>query len=165
MRRRSNPGILSNILQAAIASASGNPSAPLCYACNREATTEIHVDGELVDACDVHAGDDPDYTGGDDDEPDDDELDDAVDEYEAFHWGNRPDSIEEVEIPDPPRTLVKIGALEGVIYRTAKGKRKQESWVHFHDEKERPTLAYDPRTGQMYILGGKYKITPHGIED
>ncbi len=96
---------------------------------------------------------------------DDDELDDAVDEYEAFHWGNEPDSIETVEIPDPPKALVKIGALEGVIYRTAKGQRKQESWVHFHDEREPPILAYDPKTGQLYILGGKYRITPHGIED
>lgn len=169
MRRR-NPGggILSNLLQAAITQATSNPRVPLCthHGCDREATTEITIDGELVDSCEFHAGDDPDYTGGDEfDDVDDDELDDAVDEYEAFHWGNQPDSIEEVEIPDPPKTLVKIGALEGVIYRTAKGQRKQESWVHFHDEDHPPTLAYDPKTGQLYILGGKYKITPHGIED
>jgi len=106
---------------------------------------------------------------GDDEEDyeefDEDDVDDAVDEYEEFHWGNRADSIEQVIIPDAPKTLVLIGDLEGVIYRTAKGKRKQESWVHFHDERTPPKLAYDPQTHQLYILGGKYRITPRGIED
>lgn len=136
---RRNGSVLGNLLAAALnAATNGNPA--------RDRGEPRDVDDEFDD--DV-----------------DDDVDDAVDEYESFHWGNQPDAIEEVEIPDPPRTLVEIGKLEGVIYRTAKGKRKQESWVHFHDEGEPPTLAYDPKTHQLYILGGKYKITPHGIED
>jgi len=96
---------------------------------------------------------------------DDDETEDAIEEYTAFHWGNQPDEIQTVTIPDPPKALVAIGKLEGVIYRTAKGKRRQESWVHMHDEADLPTLAYDPKTHQLYILGGKYRITKRGIED
>jgi len=149
-----------------------NPEAVRCYACMRDATTDIYIRGERTPACDVHAGDDPDYTGDVDDEEDDlgdtvddADLEEAVDEYESFHWGNAADSVEPVELPDPPRTLVLIGDLEGVIYRTAKGGRKKESFIHFHDDAKPPKLAYDPKTGQMYILGGKYRITPHGIED
>lgn len=144
---RRNPSVLGQMLQAALeAATNGNP-----------ARDRGEPDDEFDDS-------DLDDLDGDD-LIDDDDVDDAVDEYSSFHWGNEPDSIQEVTIPDAPKTLVEIGKLEGVIYRTAKGKRKKESWVHFHDEGEPPTLAYDPKTHQLYILGGRYKITPHGIED
>jgi hypothetical protein len=141
--------LFSSMLQAALTAATrGNP----------ERERGVPDDGDDEEG-------DYDEEFDDVDDVDDDELEHAVGEYEAFHWGNSADSIEQVEIPDPPRTLVLIGELEGVIYRTAKGKRKQESWVHFHDERTPPKLAYDPQTGQLYILGGKYRITPRGIED
>lgn len=155
MRRR-NPSVLGAMLRSALELATnGNPA-------RERGEPEDRFERGAFDGDFDEPGDDDDLDGDDDL---DDDVEEAVDEYESFHWGNQPDDIKEVAIPDAPRTLVEIGKLEGVIYRTAKGKRKQESWVHFHDEGEPPTLAYDPKTHQLYILGGKYKITPHGIED
>jgi len=146
--------LLSSLLQAALTSATrGNPERE-----RGEPDDDPYYDPPRFDLDD----DDDDQLDVD---VDDDDVDDAVDEYEEFHWGNEADSIEQIELPDAPKTLVLIGELEGVIYRTAKGQRKQESWVHFHDERTPPKLAYDPKTHQLYILGGKYRITPRGIED
>jgi len=96
---------------------------------------------------------------------DGDELEDLEEEYANFHWGTRPDRIAQVDVT-PPRTLVGIGELEAVVYRTKKGERRQASWIHElgEDGGSKPILAYDPESDQLYIIGGDYKITPRGIE-
>lgn len=62
-----------------------------------------------------------------------------------------------------PRVLVRLGELRGLIYRSDRGQRGcPRTFIHFMDQP--PALACDPEGRQLYILGGRYRITPRGIE-
>jgi len=62
-----------------------------------------------------------------------------------------------------PRVLVQLGRLRGVIYSAEKGCRgRPKTYIHFM--RRPPLLACDARGRQMFILGGRYRITPRGIE-
>lgn len=60
--------------------------------------------------------------------------------------------------------LAPLGELRGVIYRpyhrfTGEAPR---NYVHFFDQP--PMLAADAAGRRLYILGGRYRLTPRGIE-
>lgn len=95
-------------------------------------------------------------------------LRDAADEFERFHWGNRPKrKPKRIALPETGGALVEIGELVGVIYRTAKSGAKTDDWIHeFGEEGGRlPKLAYDPHSHDLFILGGDYDVLPDGIVD
>jgi len=59
--------------------------------------------------------------------------------------------------------LIRLGRLRGVIYASDRGQRGcPRNFVHFFDRP--PTLACDGRGEQMFIIGGRYRITRRGIE-
>jgi hypothetical protein len=62
-----------------------------------------------------------------------------------------------------PRLLVRVGELRGLIYRSDRGQQGcPRTFVHFLESPAE--LACDARGGQLYILGGNYRVTPRGIE-
>ena len=62
-----------------------------------------------------------------------------------------------------PDVLVNLGDLNGVIYRSDRGQCGQpRTFVHFF--KTPAQLSCDARGTQLYIQGGRYLVTPRGIE-
>ena len=62
-----------------------------------------------------------------------------------------------------PKVLVGLGELKGLIYSSDKGQRGQRrTYIHFMETP--PRLACDPNGTQLYILGGRYRVTRRGIE-
>jgi hypothetical protein len=62
-----------------------------------------------------------------------------------------------------PEVLVHLGYLRGLIYSSDKGSATQpKSYIHFMETPAR--LACNPEGTQLYIIGGRYRVTPRGIE-
>jgi len=62
-----------------------------------------------------------------------------------------------------PPVVVQLGELKGVIYssdRWSPGRKR--TFIHFMEKP--PKLASDPQGRQLYILGGRYRVTAKGIE-
>ena len=91
---------------------------------------------------------------------------DPEEAYTAFHWGNPPDAVAEVDVSPMPRDLVELGELQSVTYATRKGNEVAD---YFHDfgrrGKNKPTLAYDPKGRGLHIVGGAYTVEDRGIVD
>lgn len=62
-----------------------------------------------------------------------------------------------------PPLLVHLGWLRGLIYQSDRGSPgTSKSFVHFM--KSPPRLACDPDGRQLYLVGGRYRVTRRGIE-
>ena len=62
-----------------------------------------------------------------------------------------------------PNVVVSLGELRGIIYSSDKEQcGSPRTFIHFMETP--PLLACDPGGKQLYILGGKYQVTPRGIE-
>ena len=62
-----------------------------------------------------------------------------------------------------PPVVVELGDLGGLIYRSDKwcpGDKK--TYIHFMENP--PKLVCNPEGNQLYIVGGRYRITQRGIE-
>jgi hypothetical protein len=56
-----------------------------------------------------------------------------------------------------------VGELRGLIYRSDRGQcGSPRTFIHFLRTPAR--LACDPQGRQLYVLGGRYRVTPRGIE-
>jgi len=93
------------------------------------------------------------------------DVDKAAREWEAFHWGRKPTAAKRMRVPDRPDTLVKLGSLESVVYKTRKG---DEPVTHYHHDfgeggGKKPILAMDPRTRRLHVVGGTYSVGWRGI--
>jgi hypothetical protein len=91
------------------------------------------------------------------------DVDMAVRRYARVHWGERGLArVRKLGAPNPyyePAT--ELGTLVQVVYRTTK--RGDGESDYFHDfESPRPVLGFS-RAG-LFILGGGYTVTTHGIE-
>lgn len=77
--------------------------------------------------------------------------------------GFPPTEVVDVDVPSRvmPKILAKIGDLESITYLSNKEDGRNRSYIHFF--KKRPILAADARGGQLYIVGGNYKVKPEGI--
>ena len=61
-----------------------------------------------------------------------------------------------------PRVLVRLGRLKGLIYSSDRGQcGRPRTFVHFMESP--PVLASNPEGNRLYILGGRYRVTRHGI--
>ena len=74
-----------------------------------------------------------------------------------------PDRILERRLtPAPPRVLVRLGQLKGLIYTSDRGQcGRPRTFVHFLETP--PVLAANPEGTQLHILGGRYRVTRKGI--
>jgi hypothetical protein len=62
-----------------------------------------------------------------------------------------------------PKVLVRLGRLKGLIYSSDRGRRgRPRTFVHFLETP--PMLACNEAGSQLYILGGRYRVTRRGIE-
>jgi hypothetical protein len=87
--------------------------------------------------------------------------------YTRFHWGRRPTKRKRVKLPPTPRRLVELGTLEAVTYAAKKGAEGLVDYVHSFGEEggRKPTLAADPRSKRLHIVGGDYDVQGRGIVD
>jgi hypothetical protein len=60
--------------------------------------------------------------------------------------------------------IAPMGELRGVIYRASRlPGETPRNYVHFFGP-QFPVLATDPGGRQLYIIGGRYRVTKRGIE-
>lgn len=85
--------------------------------------------------------------------------------YEDFHWGRKPRRLRRVRLAPLPRRLVKLGVLEAVTYSAQKGADALADYIHHFGEggTRKPTLAADPVTKRLHIVGGGYDVRKEGI--
>jgi hypothetical protein len=61
-----------------------------------------------------------------------------------------------------PRVMVRLGRLKGLIYSSDRGQcGRPRTFVHFMETP--PVLAANPEGTQLYIIGGRYRVTRKGI--
>jgi hypothetical protein len=90
-------------------------------------------------------------------------LDCARSLFERFHCYPSPQLIRQSCHRLMPSVLVRLGELRGLIYRAERGRRGcPQTFIHFLGEPAQ--LACDPQGRQLYILGGRYRVTSRGIE-
>jgi hypothetical protein len=90
------------------------------------------------------------------------ELAEARARYRSFH-GFAARRTETAALPRPPRVLTALGELRGVIYRSERGQPgRPRDFVHFFQSP--PRLLCDPAGHQLYIQGGRYRVTQLGLE-
>jgi transglutaminase-like putative cysteine protease len=62
-----------------------------------------------------------------------------------------------------PPVVVELGKLTGLMYRSDKWQRgRPRTFIHFMDDP--PRLVTDPAGTQLYVVGGRYRVTARGIE-
>jgi hypothetical protein len=62
-----------------------------------------------------------------------------------------------------PDVVVQLGRLKGLIYSSDRGQcGRPRTFIHFMDTP--PVLACNPSGTQLYVLGGRYRVTRRGIE-
>jgi hypothetical protein len=62
-----------------------------------------------------------------------------------------------------PDVLMHLGELRGLIYRSDRGQcGRPRTFVHFFETPA--NLTCDSRGRQLYIQGGRYRVTTRGIE-
>ena len=89
------------------------------------------------------------------------EVEDAIRRYEKFHWGLPYGKVINFTPPEVPETVFAIGEVALIGYASAKGDDGTALWIHgFHNPP--PVLCCD-KNGQLYVVGGIYKIEQRGI--
>jgi hypothetical protein len=62
-----------------------------------------------------------------------------------------------------PKVLVHLGSLRALVYSSDRGEPGcPKTYIHFMETP--PRLACDPEGRQLYILGGRYRVTSRGID-
>lgn len=61
-----------------------------------------------------------------------------------------------------PEVLVQLGTLRAVVYTADRGDGGARQYIHFMENE--PLLTCDPKGTQLYIVGGRYRVTRRGIE-
>lgn len=63
-----------------------------------------------------------------------------------------------------PKTLMIMGNVQFVGYDTTR-KGKTELYKHDFAPGSRPLLCADPKSGALFLVGGRYHVTARGIVD
>ena len=77
--------------------------------------------------------------------------------------GHHAETIDVIDIPADD-TLVTVGECEAIAY-TATRDGETNSYQHEFAKGSRPLLAVSHDGKRLYLLGGTYQFTSHGIED
>ena len=83
--------------------------------------------------------------------------------YHAFH-GRGPDRVEVIPAARVvPPVVIQLGTLRGLIYRSDRWSPGiARSYIHVMEHP--PRLVCDPGGTQLYLIGGRYRVTGRGIE-
>jgi hypothetical protein len=83
--------------------------------------------------------------------------------YQAFN-GFKPSSVETVQHSRViPPIVVELGELVGLIYRSDK-RQPGQPLTYIHRMENPPRLVSNIEGTQLYVVGGSYRVTSHGIE-
>jgi len=82
----------------------------------------------------------------------------------ADFTGHAPTKVSRARLPDEDRAAWKMGKLEGVAYEATRD-GKTEKYFHEFKRHARPDLVAQDDGKQLYITGGRYKVTDRGVED
>jgi len=63
-----------------------------------------------------------------------------------------------------PKVLMVMGTLSAVEYETTRG-RKLEKYRHVFHAGSRPFICADAKTGLLFLVEGRYRVTKRGIVD
>lgn len=91
------------------------------------------------------------------------QLSQAASLYQKFREAE-PRYVDAIRINPLPKVCMEIGKLDGVLYTTTHGGRKQ-AYIHKFTGRSRPTLATDAKGKRLFIIGGHYDFTEDGIVD
>jgi hypothetical protein len=86
--------------------------------------------------------------------------------YRAAHWGIAPTGSRVRDVPNPKDNgkLIELGVVHSLVYVTRKGTDREDvEYEHEFSFRDPPTLCYGDRDGKLYLVGGEYKMTVHGI--
>jgi hypothetical protein len=99
--------------------------------------------------------------------PGGDALERAKEFRRAFAWGIPARKVTRRKVSPLPSTLVELGRLEEITYRTAKAGESARLFEHRFGEDggKKPSLAMDIENKRLHILGGDYTVSDRGIED
>ena len=62
-----------------------------------------------------------------------------------------------------PPVVVELGRLTGLMYRSDKWQRgRPRTFIHFMEDP--PRLVTNTAGTQLYVVGGRYRVTARGIE-
>jgi hypothetical protein len=78
--------------------------------------------------------------------------------------GHEAEIVGRVKAPKIPRVLVKIGQIDGILYRTVRDGKK-EKYIHKFAKGAKPTFCVSSDGKQIFLLGGRYRFTEQGIID
>lgn len=87
----------------------------------------------------------------------------AIGAYKDF-TGHDPSHVDVYGLDEEDVTGYKMGQVIGIAYK-AKRDGKIDQYFHKFKQQSRPELVASDDGKQLYIAGGAYKITDHGIED
>lgn len=87
----------------------------------------------------------------------------AADLYERF-TGHNADEYVRVTVPEPMRTGVAIGDVDGILYTTVRDGRT-EKYIHKFRAKDKPLFVVSSDGKQIALIGGRYEFTERGIVD
>jgi hypothetical protein len=83
--------------------------------------------------------------------------------FRRFHCFNSSRIVRQPCQRTIPKVLVGLGELRGVIYQSNRGRcGRSRTFIHFF--KTPPQLTCDARGTQLYIQGGRYRVTQRGVE-
>lgn len=63
-----------------------------------------------------------------------------------------------------PRAVARMGPVEFIGYMTTH-KGKSALYIHHFAPGSRPLMYAGPRRNQLYLIGGRFKVTARGITD
>lgn len=90
----------------------------------------------------------------------------AAPSYKESHWGRDVTDVQYARINEPRdnKKLIGLGAVHSIVYITRKGSDGEDvEYEHKFSSREPPLLAYGDKDGRLYIIGGSYRVTRHGI--
>jgi hypothetical protein len=90
------------------------------------------------------------------------EVDQARSTYRSFHASPAAELVTLQWRRSMPQVLVHLGTLRGLIYSSDRGDGGPRTYIHFMEDE--PVLACDSKGTQLYIVGGRYRVTRRGIE-
>ena len=83
--------------------------------------------------------------------------------FESFTGHEASESIV-IDIPPTPSTLVAIGEVIGIIYRTRRD-NKMEKYIHRFKASARPLLGISPDGKSAHLIGGSFEFGESGFVD
>jgi hypothetical protein len=90
-------------------------------------------------------------------------LDEGIDLYQVFNRFQPARVLKVRHARVMPPVVVELGSLVGLMYRSDKWQPgRPRTFVHFMDEP--PRLVSNTAGTQLYVIGGRYRVTKRGIE-